>query len=171
MQAFPPEHLASGLQDLNFGNESWPAQRSLGLYWDFKTDTFTFKVAVNDRPYTHRKVLSVVKILFDPLGFVVPVTIQGRALVCELTKEVQDWDTVLPEKKKNICLELGHRGIGLYLRALADEGKVKVGFMLGKSKLSPPPDPSIPRLELCGAVLAVEMAEQILDELDQSLML
>ncbi len=79
MQAFPPEDLASGLQDLNFGNESWPAQRSLGLYWDIKTDTFTFKVAANDQPYTHRGVLSVVNSLFDPLGFVAPVTIQDRA--------------------------------------------------------------------------------------------
>ncbi|RXN13114.1 hypothetical protein ROHU_009852 [Labeo rohita] len=102
MQAFLPEDLASGLQDLNFGNESWPAQRSLGLYWDIKTDTFTFKVTANDQPYTHRGVLSVVNSLFDPLGFVAPVTIRGRALVRELTKEVHDWDTVLPEEKKNV---------------------------------------------------------------------
>lgn len=38
--------------------------------------------------------------------------------------------------------------------------------MLGKVKLSPCPEPSIPFLELCGAVLAVEMADHILDELD-----
>ncbi len=203
MQAFPTEDLASGLQDLNFGNESWPAQRSLGLYWDIKTDTFTFKVAASDQPYTHRGVLSVVNSLFDPLGFVAPVTIQGRALVRELTKEIHDWDTVLPEEKKNMWEEwktslqklsnlhitrtyLHHSlsntsymelcvfsdasswaiGAVAYLRALTDEGEVKVGFVLGKAKLSPRPEPSIPRLELCGAVLAVEMAEHILDELD-----
>ncbi len=57
-------------------------------------------------------------------------------------------------------------GAVAYLRALTDEGEVKVGFVLGKAKLSPRPEPSIPRLELCGAVLAVEMAEHILDELD-----
>ena len=38
--------------------------------------------------------------------------------------------------------------------------------VLGKAKLAPQPEPTIPRLELCGAVLAVEMAELILDELD-----
>lgn len=53
-----------------------------------------------------------------------------------------------------------------YLRALYDEGKVKVGFVLGKAKLALRPEPSIPCLELCGGVLAVEMAEHILDELD-----
>ena len=35
--------------------------------------------------------------------------------------------------------------------------------------MSPRPEPTIPRLELCAAVLAVEMAELILDELDQKL--
>ncbi|KAG5262246.1 hypothetical protein AALO_G00293800 [Alosa alosa] len=37
---------------------------------------------------------------------------------------------------------------------------------MGKAKLSPQPEPTIPRLELCGAVLVVELAELILDELD-----
>ncbi|RXN31543.1 hypothetical protein ROHU_004747 [Labeo rohita] len=203
MQTFLPEDLASGLQDLNFGNESWPAQRSLGLYWDIKSDTFTFKVAANNEPYTHRGVLSVVNSLFDPLGFVAPVTIRGRAVVRELTKEVHDWDAVFPEEKENMWEEwktslqklsnlhitrtyldysLSNApytelcvfsdalswaiGAVAYLRALTDEGEVKVGFVLGKAKLSPRPEPSVPRLELCGAVLAVEMAEHILDELD-----
>ncbi len=37
-------------------------------------------------------------------------------------------------------------GAVAYLRALTDEGEVKVGFVLGKAKLSPRPEPSIPRL-------------------------
>lgn len=46
------------------------------------------------------------------------------------------------------------------------EGEVEVGFVLAKAKLAPRPKPSIPRLELCGAVLTEEMVEHILDELD-----
>lgn len=55
----------------------------------------------NHQHYTHRVVLSVTNSLYDPLGFVAPVTIQGRALERELTKEVHDWDRVLPEEKRN----------------------------------------------------------------------
>ncbi|KAF4088022.1 hypothetical protein AMELA_G00078480 [Ameiurus melas] len=57
-------------------------------------------------------------------------------------------------------------GAVAYLQALTDEGETKVGFVLRKAKLSPRPSPSIPCLELCGAVLAVELADHILDELD-----
>ena len=57
-------------------------------------------------------------------------------------------------------------GAVAYLRAVTKEGCCEVGFVMGKAKLSPQPEPTIPRLELCGAVLAVELAELILDELD-----
>lgn len=43
------------------------------------------------------------------------------------------------------------------------DGQCRVGFVLGKAKLAPQPEPSIPRLELCGTVLAVRMAELILE--------
>lgn len=41
-----------------------------------------------------------------------------------------------------------------------------VGFILGKARLIPQSDPTIPRLKLCGAVLVVEMAALMLDETD-----
>ena len=100
MQAFPPEDLAKDLKDLGLKDEDLPTQRSLGLCWDINSDTFTFKVAVSDKPFTRRGVLSTVNSLFDPLGFAAPVTIQGRALLRELSTDAHDWDTELLEDKK-----------------------------------------------------------------------
>ncbi|XP_037115370.1 uncharacterized protein LOC119127506 [Syngnathus acus] len=57
-------------------------------------------------------------------------------------------------------------GVVAYLRAVSKEGLCKVGFVMGKARLSPQPEATTPRLELCGAVLAVELAELILSELD-----
>ncbi|CAE1295031.1 unnamed protein product [Acanthosepion pharaonis] len=37
---------------------------------------------------------------------------------------------------------------------------------MGKTKLAPQPETSVPRLELCAAVLAVELADMIVSELD-----
>ncbi|KAF3699655.1 hypothetical protein EXN66_Car015342 [Channa argus] len=53
-----------------------------------------------------------------------------------------------------------------YLRAFDEEGQVHVGFCMGKSKLAPRQPHTVPRLELCAAVLAVELADTLLEELD-----
>ncbi|XP_063743151.1 uncharacterized protein LOC134866887 [Eleginops maclovinus] len=53
-----------------------------------------------------------------------------------------------------------------YVRTTDASSNVEVGFMFGKAKLAPRPETTIPRLELCAAVLAVEIADVIVDEMD-----
>ncbi len=53
-----------------------------------------------------------------------------------------------------------------YLRVIKGDGSCEVGFVLGKAKLAPLAAHTIPRLELGAAVLAVEIAELIQNELD-----
>lgn len=48
-------------------------------------------------------------------------------------------------------------GTVAYLRIAATDGQYHMGFVMGKSKLAPCPAHKIPRLELCAAVLAVEL--------------
>lgn len=57
-------------------------------------------------------------------------------------------------------------GAVAYLRTVQEDERVHVGFVMAKSKLAPQSEQTIPRLELCAAVLAVEMADLIHDELD-----
>ncbi|XP_055017008.1 uncharacterized protein LOC129411104 [Boleophthalmus pectinirostris] len=52
-----------------------------------------------------------------------------------------------------------------YLKVTHGDGHNEVGFVMGKAKLAPMPELTIPRLELCAAVLAVEMSEPLNDEL------
>ncbi|XP_030613054.1 uncharacterized protein LOC115799898 [Archocentrus centrarchus] len=203
MQAFCPEDCAPVIKDLDLSGEETQSQRSLGLIWEITTDTFTYSVADTDKPFTRRGILSAVNSVFDPLGLLAPVTIQGRALLRELSSECSDWDTPLPEDKqskwemwrnslqdlkelhvprtytstslsqathKELCLfsDASTMAIGAvaYLKAVQRDGEVEVGFIMGKAKLAPLSKLTIPRLELCAAVLAVEMADLIQDELD-----
>ncbi|XP_026224940.1 uncharacterized protein LOC113168151 [Anabas testudineus] len=166
-------------------------------------DTFTFQVSISDKPFTRRGVLSTINSLFDPLGFVAPVTIRGKSLLRELTLEGTDWDAPLPQdkheawrtwrdslqelehlhipraytptspsgaKQREICIfsDASTKAIGAvaYLKTTDEDGRVHVGFILGKARLAPVNEPTIPRLELCAAVLAVEMAELIVQEID-----
>lgn len=49
---------------------------------------------------------------------------------------------------------------------MSHEGQTEVDFVFGKTKLDPQPGITIPRLELCTAVLAVEITELIIEEMD-----
>ncbi|XP_025767154.1 uncharacterized protein LOC112848179 [Oreochromis niloticus] len=203
LKAFPTGDHAKGIKDLYLDGDAVPTQRSLGLSWDVKRDTFTFQVSVSDKPFTRRGILSTINSLFDPLGFVTPVTVQGKSLLRELTLDGTDWDSPLPQDKckvwetwKNSLQELQHlhipraytttscsnasrteicifsdastKAIGAvaYLKTTDANDQIHVGFILGKARLAPPTEPTIPRLELCAAVLAVEVAEFIVQEID-----
>ncbi|XP_037528681.1 uncharacterized protein LOC119405929 [Rhipicephalus sanguineus] len=203
LNAFSPQDRAQGLRSLDFNKDASPMQRSLGLLWDVGNDTFVFRAPLQDRPYTRRGVLSTVNSLFDPLGFVAPITIQGKNLLRDLVTEGYDWDTPLSDERKqswdewknslqalhhlhvrrtyvpNSTAEAATREIHVfsdastgaiaavaYLRVTDRQGNTNVGFVMGKAKLAPQPDHTVPRLELCAAVLAVEMADVILRELD-----
>ncbi len=100
MGSFSPEDLAKDLKDLDLGGEPLPIQRSLGLSWNLESDSFIFKVSREERPYTKRGVLSTVNSLYDPLGFVAPITVQGKALIRELSSELCEWDDPLPPEKE-----------------------------------------------------------------------
>lgn len=101
LDAFLPEDHAKGLQNLDFDDSSDLIQRSLGLNWDLKHDHFTFRVATTEKPFTRRGVLSTVNSLFDPLGLVAPITIQGKFLLRKLTSgEALDWDSPLADEKE-----------------------------------------------------------------------
>ncbi|XP_026003932.1 uncharacterized protein LOC113009687 [Astatotilapia calliptera] len=203
MKAFSTVDLASGLKDIDFNTEFPPMQRSLGVCWDIEGDTFTFRVSQAEKPYTKRGVLSTINSLFDPLGFAVPVSIKGRALLRELTKETCGWDETLPEgmfkewsewknalkqleqiriprpycpfsflgaKHREICVfcDASTQAIAAvaYLKLTNKNGETEFAFIFGKAKLAPKPDLTIPRLELCASVLAVEVGELIRDEMD-----
>ena len=206
MEAFPSQDHANDFKDLDLGSDALPMQRSLGLNWDLMSDTFTFKVANEEKPFTRRGILSTVNSIYDPLGFVAPVTIQGKAILRELTQDNGDWDSTLPQEMEEMWItwrsslrdlsslqiprpyteisptEVSHRELCVfcdastkaiaavaYLKLTDTNGTIHVGFVMGKAKLAPLPEHTVPRLELCAAVLAVELAELISSEIDMQL--
>ena len=70
--------------ELRLDNFSLPAQRSLGVFCDLETDAFRVKVSLPEKPFTRRGVLSIVNPVYDPLGFAVPVMLEGRKILQHL---------------------------------------------------------------------------------------
>ena len=104
-RACPVADRAIDLCNLDLSHTNALIQRSLGVSWDLKTNKFTFKVTVDNKPFTKRGVLSVINSLYDPLGIAAPVLIQGKSLLRTMSahlreRQLEDWDTQLPEEYK-----------------------------------------------------------------------
>ncbi|PIK35003.1 hypothetical protein BSL78_28172 [Apostichopus japonicus] len=70
----------------------------LGMLWDIQVDTIKTKLIVDDlEKTTKRSTLQQLAKIFDPLGFLSPITIRGKILHQEMWKEKFDWDDPLPE--------------------------------------------------------------------------
>ena len=83
-------------------------QNVLGISWNTYTDNMNIVVGeklVHDDSwrYTKRKVLSLVSSVYDPLGWVSPLTVCGKIFLQTLWKEKMGWDQTLnPEQIKVI---------------------------------------------------------------------
>ena len=60
-------------------------------------------------------------------------------------------------------------GASVYLRLFNDANEVTVPFVYGQAKLAPVHPKSIPRLELCGAVLVTQAVQRVLKEIDMEI--
>ena len=211
MEAFPAEDHAKNIKDLDLRRDVLPSQRSLGVHWNIEKDHFTFHVSMPEKPFTRRGVLSVINSVYDPLGLVSPVILEGKLILQQLVimgKKVNGndplgWDDPLPEKMKHrwsrwrdalpkleeVLIPRCHHpkgfgtvtrreihafsdaskeaiGAAVYLREFNNDGVVSVSLLFGRSKMAPTHTTSIPRLELCSAVLATQAVMMIRRELD-----
>lgn len=110
MEAFPAEDQAKDVRDLGLRSDTLPVQQSLRVFWDLETDAFTFKVSLPEKPFTRRGVLSIVNSVYYPLGFAVPVMLEGRKILQQLVlmgerraknKTPLVWDDPLPTTMMN----------------------------------------------------------------------
>ncbi|XP_033726768.1 uncharacterized protein LOC117316337 [Pecten maximus] len=203
LDAFNSEDIAKDISGIDIQQEQIPLQRSLGIQWDLRNDSFPFLIDFEDKPYTRRGVLATINSLYDPLGFAAPVTIKGKVLLRNMMSSTTDWDEALSTDFKsdwemwqrslrdlesvkiprayNVIRkeEVVERGFHVfcdasenavaavaYLRVKNSENNIHVGFVLGKTRVAPKQGHTIPRLELCAASLAIEVAEIVSQELD-----
>ena len=81
----------------------------LGLQWNTSTDTLAFPIkqflpTTEEQPITKRLVLQISSRIYDPLGFLNPITIQAKILMQELWRSGVDWDEPLNQEYKNTWL-------------------------------------------------------------------
>ncbi|XP_041785593.1 uncharacterized protein LOC121600875 [Anopheles merus] len=102
-QTIPEEHqLHQRLVDIKEKNQC--VEKILGVQWNTQLDTFGYKVNIarahtdvgRELP-TKREVLSFVMCIYDPLGLISHLTIQGRIIMQAVHLAVEDWDAKIPD--------------------------------------------------------------------------
>ena len=98
LNAFPPEHRAPSVKDLDLNLNSLPMDRALGIHWDVEADTFNLVVSSRSQPETRKGVLSSIATIYDPLGLVGPLILPEREINQELCRLKYDWNDRLPDE-------------------------------------------------------------------------
>ena len=98
ISAFPKSELGDVNESLDLCEPA--IHRTLGVAWNVKSDSFTFKIDLQPRPYTRRGILAVVNSIFDPIGLASPVTLGGKLLQRQIINDHStgssiDWDEPL----------------------------------------------------------------------------
>ena len=98
LRYIPLEQRELGIIEL-VENEEKTTIKTLGINWNPATDTFHFKVSIkNDSTkLTKRIILSKAAQIFDPLGWITPVTLRAKLIIQNLWKSKVSWDDEVPE--------------------------------------------------------------------------
>nr|CAI5839091.1 unnamed protein product [Callosobruchus analis] len=173
LECIPKDRRA--LKDVTFKTDT----KILGMQWNPSKDILGFKFDYPDAKCTKRNILSSVARCYDPLGIVAPVLFALKLLIKEMWRFNLDWDLEAPKSiqnrwtkvKKEIPViligfadasQVGYGGV-VYLRSQTAGGKATVALVCAKSRISPSKLVSIPRLELCAALLLSKLMKYVLE--------
>ena len=92
LKSFPGDKLAKSMENLDLSKQSWPVERALGVTWQIETDSFVFKINIENISMTRRGILSSISSIYDPLGLVAPFLLKGRKVLQSITSETTKWD-------------------------------------------------------------------------------
>ncbi|XP_076853974.1 uncharacterized protein LOC143509288 [Brachyhypopomus gauderio] len=198
LASIPDAQRSKTTRGLDLDQKANAVETALGLHWCIDADVLTFRLALEERPPTRRGILSVVSSVFDPLGFLAPLTLPVKRMLQEMCRLNIGWDVHIPqvfskqwsnwlknlhyvaEFKVNRCMkpnnfgeptfmqlhhfsdasEYGY-GTVTYLRMENKENQVSLAFILGKARVAPLKQTTIPRLKLTAAVLAVRLDKML----------
>ena len=91
---------ADGVKELDLDLNSLPLERALGVQWCIESDCFQFNIVLQDKPCTTRGILSTISSIFDPLGFIALLLLDGKSILQELSCLDVSWDDPIPDDIK-----------------------------------------------------------------------
>ncbi len=88
LQTLPEQCRAKEWKELDLDKDSLPFERALGLLWCAETDSFKFKLEIQEKSCTRCGMLSVSSSVYDPLGFLAPVVLPAKIVTGAMPEEL-----------------------------------------------------------------------------------
>ena len=98
MQAIPDEHVRKNVNLKELEKPKSQSEKALGLVWNIDTDTFGYRISMQDKPLSKRGMLSELSSVYDPLGFVAPFLLHGRKIIQILSQQELGWDEIVSDE-------------------------------------------------------------------------
>ncbi|XP_045462357.1 uncharacterized protein LOC123672321 [Harmonia axyridis] len=197
----PIEYRYNNNSSISFDDEN-SCIKVLGLRWQPSLDAFIYTIDSTVVGYTKRQILSDIAKIFDPLGFLAPLTCFAKLIMQRLWTLGLNWDDTPPREicekwyqfKSSFAMlsdfkisrrflvdncdecqihafcdasEKAYAGV-IYFR-VQQNSKVNVFFVCAKTKVAPLKSISVPRLELCAAVLLSNLLSEVLTIFDNKI--
>ena len=150
--------------------------------------------SLDRKTWTQRKFQFFVSSFYDPLGIISPFLIRAKILLHELWKHGRKWDKVVSGdngkaikdwvEETELLGMVGGTGLGntmelhvicdasleaaaavSYIKTTSNQGTT-IRFLMGKTRVAPLRQTTIPRLELQAALYAARLKKTIEDEMD-----
>ena len=88
---------ASEVQKVDLNKDELPVERALGLQWSVEHDNFVFQAQNRELSDTRRGILSTVACIYDPVGFISPFVLEGKAILQEMCRRGVSWDELISQ--------------------------------------------------------------------------
>ena len=92
----PYKDRARDVKDLELGQDQLPIERALRVYWCAQSESFKFRIELQDQPYTRRGILWSISSVYDPLGHNALVVVVGKQILQDICHE-SNWDDPVPD--------------------------------------------------------------------------
>ncbi|KAK9502520.1 hypothetical protein O3M35_011289 [Rhynocoris fuscipes] len=97
LQDIPPDHCRQMVSEDPLLLDRDPIIKILGLGWNPASDNFFYAVRLSEAANTKRTVLSQMARIFDPLGWLTPITFTAKLFFRKICRLTLDWDQPLPD--------------------------------------------------------------------------